>query len=50
LSITNGKTKLKYIFGLFINYFKSLNLEERLHMYVFAQRIGVSFDTLHRCL
>ena len=42
-----GKIRI-HIFALFRNYFKSLNLEEEMHVYVFELRISVTSDTLHR--
>jgi len=44
----NGVTKLKYMFGLFRNYSKSLNLEGEIHAYVYVQRISVIVATLQQ--
>jgi len=42
-TVLMGITKLKYIFGLFRNYFKSLNFQGKigLHVFAFAQQISV---------
>jgi len=40
----NDITKLKYIVRLFRDYFKSSNLEVKIHVYVFTQRNSVIVD------